>query len=309
MFKGLHQQLLTQFDVERQLSSKANLLMKQLQSEELNLEKAQQQQKKNEETLKELENTITDVNKDVETIQERRAQLKAEVHLLENEQADLQSEIKMKEQKAKEKIVPEIERVNRLIAEVAQEMAAGQSKIEREEAQNAEIDAKMLTMEKDKEDYKDRIDALQQEFMKDRDEPVRLGKGNENLRKAVEHLKSDLEKLQAETKQVDEDVEKEKKSTDEVLKQKQKVVDQIQGEAAILQQLSFEIKAIQGQNFYVDAQIEQVNNQQHLIAQNIEENRRAVKYHEDLIKTLAKQVSDKLRQKVKVEAEAKELEG
>jgi len=31
--------------------------------------------------------------------------------------------------------------------------------------------------------------------MKDRDEPVRLGKGNENLRKAVEHLKADLEKL------------------------------------------------------------------------------------------------------------------
>lgn len=32
--------------------------------------------------------------------------------------------------------------------------------------------------------------------MKDRDEPVRLGKSNENLRKAVEHLKADLEKLQ-----------------------------------------------------------------------------------------------------------------
>jgi hypothetical protein len=31
--------------------------------------------------------------------------------------------------------------------------------------------------------------------MKDRDEPLRLGKGNENLKKAVEHLKSDLEKI------------------------------------------------------------------------------------------------------------------
>jgi hypothetical protein len=31
--------------------------------------------------------------------------------------------------------------------------------------------------------------------MKDRDEPMRLGKGNENLKKAVEHLKSDLEKI------------------------------------------------------------------------------------------------------------------
>lgn len=37
-------------------------------NELLNLEKAQQQQKKNEETLKELENTISEVTKDIETI-------------------------------------------------------------------------------------------------------------------------------------------------------------------------------------------------------------------------------------------------
>jgi uncharacterized protein YlxW (UPF0749 family) len=67
-FRGLHQQLIAQFEVERQLSSKANLLTKQLMNEALNLEKAQQQQKKNEETLKELENTLSDVNRDVETI-------------------------------------------------------------------------------------------------------------------------------------------------------------------------------------------------------------------------------------------------
>jgi len=36
--------------------------------------------------------------------------------------------------------------------------------------------------------------------LKERDEPIRLGKGNENLKKAVEHLKSDLEKLQSDTK-------------------------------------------------------------------------------------------------------------
>ena len=37
-------------------------------TEAVNLEKAQAQQKKNEETLKELESTINEVNKDVETI-------------------------------------------------------------------------------------------------------------------------------------------------------------------------------------------------------------------------------------------------
>ena len=99
-------QLLTQFEVESTLSSKANLLTKQLMNELLNLEKAQQQQKKNEETLKELENTISEVSKDIETIQERRAALKAEIHLLESDKSDLENEIRLKEQKAKEWIQP-----------------------------------------------------------------------------------------------------------------------------------------------------------------------------------------------------------
>ncbi len=51
-----------------------------------------------------------------------------------------------------------------------------------------------------------------------------------------------------------------------------------------------------------------VNNAQAMIAQTLEENRRTIKYHEDLIKSLSKQLADKLRQKLKVEAESKEFE-
>jgi chromosome segregation ATPase len=58
-------------------------------------------------------------------------------------------------------------------------------------------------MEKKKEEHKEQIESLQQDFLKERDEPNRLGKGNENLKKAVEHLKSDLDKLVADTKAVE----------------------------------------------------------------------------------------------------------
>lgn len=75
------------------------------------------------------------------------------------------------------------------------EMELGKERIAKEEAQNAAIEEKLAAMEKDKDEKKDKIEALQSDYMKDRDEPVRLGKGNENLRKAVEHLKADLEKL------------------------------------------------------------------------------------------------------------------
>jgi capsular polysaccharide biosynthesis protein len=45
-----------------------------------------------------------------------------------------------------------------------------------------------------------------------------------------------------------------------------------------------------------------------MVVQSIEENKRSVKYHEDLIKTLSKQIAEKLRAKVKVESECKELD-
>lgn len=133
-FRQLHTQLISQFEVERQLSSKATLLHKQLMTENLNLEKAQQQQKKNEETLRELENTIGEVNKDVETIQERRAALKAEIHLLESDKIELENEIKQKESKALAKLMPEISRIKLLISEVNEDMSQTQLKIEKEEA-------------------------------------------------------------------------------------------------------------------------------------------------------------------------------
>lgn len=57
------------------------------------------------------------------------------------------------------------------------------------------MEEKLNDMEKKKETYKEEIETLQQNFLKERDEPIRLGKGNENLKKAVEHLQSDLKKL------------------------------------------------------------------------------------------------------------------
>ena len=45
-----------------------------------------------------------------------------------------------------------------------------------------------------------------------------------------------------------------------------------------------------------------------MISQNIEANTRAVKDTQDMIKIVQKQISEKLRQKLKVETEIKEFE-
>lgn len=46
----------------------------------LKLERAQQQQKDNEETLKDLNNSINELSREIESIDERRALLKSEIH-------------------------------------------------------------------------------------------------------------------------------------------------------------------------------------------------------------------------------------
>lgn len=63
------------------------------------------------------------MRREIETIEERRQVLKSEIHQLENEKQDLESELHMKEQLEKERILPEIERMNALISDIHQEIS------------------------------------------------------------------------------------------------------------------------------------------------------------------------------------------
>jgi len=182
-----------------------------LQNEVLKLEKAQQQQKQNEETLKELNNTINDVRRDVETIEERRQVLRQEIHQLESEKQDLETDINMKAARERERLVPEIERMEQLIAEIHQDIGQSDLKLQKEEKESQDVEEALAALEKKKEDYKEQIEQLQHDYLKERDEPNRLSKTNENLRKQVEHVKSDLDKLVQGTKLVEQQLEAEQK--------------------------------------------------------------------------------------------------
>ena len=56
------------------------------------------------------------VKKDIDDINDKRENLKSEISLLELEQTELTAELKMKEQRERDRIEPEIERVRRAIA-------------------------------------------------------------------------------------------------------------------------------------------------------------------------------------------------
>ena len=93
--------------------------------------------------------------------------------------------------------------MNSLIAEINSEITTSDAKIIKDEKSNQEIEEKLAAMEKEKDSYKEKIETLQQEYILERDEPIRLGKANENSKKAVDHLKFDFDKLVDETKVLD----------------------------------------------------------------------------------------------------------
>lgn len=87
--------------------------------------------------------------------------LKSEIHQLENEKQDIETELHMKEQREKERILPEIERMNNLINDVTSELAQIEAQATKEEKQNQEMEDKLTEMEKKKDSYKEEIEQLQ----------------------------------------------------------------------------------------------------------------------------------------------------
>ena len=82
-FYSLHQALVKNMENEQALMRKARALQKDLSNELLKLEKTQQQQAENDALLKELNNQVIEVKKEIENINERIAKIKAEAQALE----------------------------------------------------------------------------------------------------------------------------------------------------------------------------------------------------------------------------------
>lgn len=85
---------------------KARALQKDLSNELLKLEKTQQQQAENDALLKELNNQVIEVKKEIENINERIAKIKAEAQALEQEKLELEKGIMDKEAEEKASLIP-----------------------------------------------------------------------------------------------------------------------------------------------------------------------------------------------------------
>ena len=87
----------------------------------------------------------------------------------------------MKEQREKERLLPEIDRYRRLIDDVHKQIETNETCIEKENQKTVDLEEYNLKLENQKDDLREEFDGLKGIHNKLKEEPNRLGKGNENL--------------------------------------------------------------------------------------------------------------------------------
>jgi len=83
---------------------------------------------------------------------------------------------------------------------------------------------------------------LQEEYLNDKDEPQRLGKGNENLKIAVDHLRKDLEGLERDITNAEEHKKKEDQTKNDQIEKMIKLNKDYEEKAAAFRELERENK-------------------------------------------------------------------
>lgn len=121
-FYQLHQTLYKNMGNDIELTKKARKLQKQLNSEALKLEKAQQQQKEHEYRIKGLEERLDVVKKETNEVEERCQLLQQQISKHENEKVEKETEIAQKEVEKKNELIPEIERRRKAIEQLKLEI-------------------------------------------------------------------------------------------------------------------------------------------------------------------------------------------
>lgn len=109
----------------------------------------------------------------------------------------------MREAKEKERLAPEIERLKRLIDLTKLDIHNNENWINKEMEKTKDLNEQIEELDKKKEVTREEQEKQNSAYLKIKDEPIRIGKGNENLRIAVNHLKSELESLKRDEETVD----------------------------------------------------------------------------------------------------------
>lgn len=191
---------------ETKLIEESRILKQQLSQEIQKLEQAQSNQKQNETTLKELNSSIAEVKKEIEAVEDRDAVLKNEIQTLQNDKQDLQNDLRTREERERERLVPEIEIMQKKIQEQKASKLNNEQAIKIKERENEHLEEYIEKL-KVQASKKEENEKLSTEYLNVKNDPDRWAKKKKSfenevgvLKKQVETIKESIAKLDAKKK-------------------------------------------------------------------------------------------------------------
>ena len=108
---------------------------------------------------------------------------------------ELQQKIRDRKEQERERLLPEIDRMQNLILDLQKEIELNNGKIEKEENENDRIEKVLSNLDEKKDGLRDDNESEYQKYLKVKDDPIRLEKQNLNLKQGVTVLQSEVEKV------------------------------------------------------------------------------------------------------------------
>jgi chromosome segregation ATPase len=209
-FYRVHELLMQNLQNEKKLVEESRILKQQLSQEIQKLEQAQNNQKANEDTLKDLTDSINGVKKEIDAVEEQEAVLRAEIFRLLNDKTDLENDLKNRKEKERERLIPEIEAMKNRIKDLKAKEQNNKKLIEMKERENQHLEEYNKELEA-KAGHKEENEKLNTEFLNIKNDPDRWSKKNKSfenevgvLQKQVDAIKESIQKIEGKKKKIEE---------------------------------------------------------------------------------------------------------
>lgn len=201
-FYRVHELLMRNLENEKKLVEESRILKQQLSQEVQKLEQANSSHRQHESTINELTTEINDVKNQIETVEDREAVSRNEIQTLENDKQDLQNDLKSREERERERLIPEIEMMQKKIKEQQTNKEINMKAIDNKEKQNKDLEDRIELLKK-KANEKGENETLASEYLNIKNDPDRWSKKNKSFENEVGVLKKQVDSIRDAIKKIE----------------------------------------------------------------------------------------------------------
>jgi hypothetical protein len=194
-YAKLHDVVLRTYDNEKNLLRRAKQLNQELLAEKMKLDKATSRAQEDSDAIAALRDELAKGGAEMGAREERETTLQLEVDALNKQKLDLERDAAAKEKLQAELLQPQIEALERVTVETADELAAQQATLLRLQTERKELHERIAESRQAKLEAEVEKNQLNAGYVKVRSEPDKLKKQADVVGSTAQALEADVDKL------------------------------------------------------------------------------------------------------------------